>query len=181
MTEDELFDIIQPIIVSVTGLAGDHVILGDPNEGSPTGPYAAVRPMQNIDERGQANIIRKTSATPLSVDNDVKAQIIVQCDINFYRGNAMSTAQKLKQANKRSDISAILFKAKLGWQRAGNVVNLTTLQSNQQEARSQISLFLMYETSDKVTINSIENVPFEVQYPDGTVVLTGNITTPDAP
>jgi hypothetical protein len=181
MTEDELYDVLQPIVVLVTGLAADHVIKADPNEGAPTGPYAAIRVMQDINERGQANIIRKTSATPLSVDNDIRAQIIAKCDINFYRGNAMSTAQKLKQVNKRSDISATLFKAKVGWQRTSGVVNLTTLQSNQQEARSQISIFLMYETSDSITINSIESVQYEIQYPDGTVVETGTVTTPDAP
>ncbi len=181
MTEDEIFDIIQPIIVLVTGLAGDHVILGDPNEGAPIGPYAAVRPMNNLTERGQAIIIRKTSATALSVDNDVRAQMIAECSVNFYRGNAMSSAQKLKQANKRSDISTTLFKAKLGWQRTAQVNNLTTLQSNQQEPRAQISIFLMYETTDPITINSIENVPYEVQYEDGTVVATGNVLSPDAP
>lgn len=176
MTELEIFKIIQPIIITVTGLDGDHVILGDPNEGAPLGPYAAVRPQQSITERGQANVRRKNSVTPLFLDIDVRAQIIAECSVNFYRGNAMSSAQKLKQANKRSDISAILFKANLGWNRTGQVNNLTTLQSDQQEPRSQISLFLMYETTDPIVINTIESAEFEIQNPEGTVIATGSTT-----
>jgi hypothetical protein len=36
----------------------------------------------------------------------------------------------------------------------------------------------MYETSDQVTINSIESVGYEVQKEDGTVVASGEVKAP---
>lgn len=181
MTEDEIFDIVQPIIVLVTGLPGANVILADPNQNAPSGAYASIRPVQNITERGQANVIRSSSPGVTSVGVDVRAQMVVTCSVNFYRVNAMSNAQKLKQCNKRPDVSAMLFTAGLGWNRAGMVNNLSSLQSNNYEQRSQVSLFLMYETTDPVTINSIEEVQYNVQYEDATVVASGEILAPDAP
>lgn len=181
MNEDEIFDIIQPIVAQVTGLPLKQVILADPNEHAPDGEYAAIRPLQNIIERGQANIIRSTSASPNAVDIDVRAQIMAECSINFYRGNAMSSAQQLKQANKIPTVSNTLLRAKLGWSRTGPVNNLTTLQGSRQEPRAQISIFLLYSTSNVTTINSIENVPYEIQQADGQVLESGAVLTPDAP
>lgn len=181
MNEDEIFDILLPLLQAVTGLDGEHIILGDPDEGAPTGQYMAVRPLQNIDERGGATVKRKTSLTAASVDVSVHANIIAQCNINVYRGNAMSLAQKIKRMNLRPDVSAALFKAKMGWNRTSQVNNLTTLQSGRQEPRAQISVFLSYQTTDLITINSIEQVAFDVQYENGVVVASGDVTTPDVP
>lgn len=178
MNNIQLFDIIRPIILSVTGVP--ECILADPNAPAPTGEYAAVRPKQSITERGQANIIR-TNGTGNELDVDVRAQIIAECSVNFYRGNAVDYAERLKQCNKRPDISEALFRAKLGWNRTSAVNNLTTLQSNNQEQRAQISIFLMYETTDEVTINSIERASFDVQYETGVIVASGSVETIDAP
>lgn len=179
MTRDEVFDVVRPIILSVTGTP--EVILADPNAPSPKGEYASVEPKQSLSQRGQANIYRSTSTAPLAVDVDVRAQVIVECSINFYRGNARDRAERLFQANKRPDISASLFKAGLGWNRENAINNLTSLQSNNFEQRAQLSIFLMYETTDPVVINSIESLSFEVQYEDGTVVASGTVESPDAP
>ena len=178
MTNIELFDIIRPIIISVTGVP--ECILADPNAPAPSGEYAAVRPKQSISERGQSNIIR-TNGTGNELDVDVRAQIIAECSVNFYRGNAVDYAEKLKQCNKRPDVSASLYRAGVGWNRTSSVNNLTTLQSDNQEQRAQISLYLMYEATDSVTINSIERVNYDVQYETGTVVASGSVETIDAP
>ena len=178
MTNDELFDILRPIILSVTGVP--EVILANPNAPSPDGEYAAVQPQQSLTERGQANIIR-TAGTSTTQNVDVRAQIECTAWVNFYRGDTRSYAQKLKQCNKRPDVSATLFQSNLGWAGTSAINNLTALQSENYESRAQIALYLWYETSDQIEINSIERVSGEVQYEDGTVVATWDIETPDAP
>lgn len=173
MTREELFDIIRPIILTVTSVP--EVILADPNAPSPLGAYASVETKQAINQRGQANIRRATSVTPQSVDVDIRAQIIADCSINFYRGNARDLAERLLQANKRPDISGILFTAGLGWFGAGAVNNLTALQSDSYEQRAQVTIRLAYVTTDPLVINSIEAIPWEVQYEDATVVASGKV------
>lgn len=178
MTDEEIFDILRPIILDVTGVP--ECILADPNAPSPSGSYAAVRPLQTVGERGQANVIRigNNDATQTV---QVKAQIAATCWVNFYRDGAMNFAGKLKQANKRPDVSMTLLRNSLGWVGTENVNNLTALQSANFEERAQIAIKLWYETTDEATINSIERVSIGVEYEDGTLVDTVEVETPDAP
>ena len=167
MTRDEIYNIIKPIVQDVTGLRMVTIANAVDDHGtglpSPDGEYITIEPKQSIDQRGQANIYRTTSATPRSVDVDVRAQIIVELSINCFRGDdAISRLSRLQQCNKRPDVSAALFKAGLGWQRASVPNNLTRLQSGNPEQRAQIYIYLMYETSDIVTINNIESVGLTV-------------------
>lgn len=173
-----LFNTLSPIIKGATGIP--NVIVGDQNKGAPPGPYAAVRVKQQIAQRGQANI-RYKNATGPNVDADVFAQITVQCSINFYREGALDYAQKMHQANKKPTVSIALFKAGIGWNRSDPVNNLTSLQSSNLEERAQVSIYLMYESSDAETINSIESVTVEVQNEKADVLKTITVESPDAP
>lgn len=178
MTDEELFDILRPIILLVTGVP--ECILADPNAPAPNGSYAAVRPQQSITERGQANVIRigNNDATQTT---KVRAQIAATCWVNFYRDGAMSFAQKLKQCNKRPNVSITLLKNKLGWAGTDAINNLTALQSENFEERAQIAIRLWYETTDEDVINSIERANIGVEYENGTLVTTVDVETPDAP
>ena len=180
MTNLEVFNIMRQIVLTVTGVP--QVILANPNAPAPSGEYASIKPKQSITQRGQANIYRKTSATPQSQDEEVRAQIIAECSVNFYRGvSARDRAERLLQCNKRSDISTLLFQNGLGWNRAGPVNDLDALQSHNWEQRAQISVFVMYETRDEITINSIESAEWEIQDEDGTVISTGEIDSSNPP
>lgn len=185
MTNLQLFQILRQIVLSVTDV--EECILADqnkpgPRKGSkyPKGEYAVIQPQQSISERGQANIIRTAKPGAL-MDNEVKAQIACTAWVNFYRGDTRTNATKLKQCNKRSDISTLLFKNNLGWSGTSAVQNLTALQSENYESRAQIAINLWYETSDIIEINSIERISGSTEYADGTTVLTWEIETPDAP
>ena len=177
MNRIDIFQTIRPIIETVTGVS--TVVLADPNAPSPSDEYVSVEPKQSISQRGQANIHRSTSMTPESVDIDVRAQVMVEVSLNFYRGNARDRAERLLQANKRSDVSAILFKAGLGWNRENAINNLTALQSNNFEQRAQLSIFLMYETTDPFVINSIESVAVSVENENADVLETFEVTSSD--
>ena len=181
MNRVELFNIIRPIVASVTGVSNvilaDQVSSGGSGLPSPSGEYAVIEPKQSINQRGQANIYRNTSATPQSVDVEVRAQIIVEVSVNVFRGvDAVSRVERLLQCNKRPDVSATLFKNKLGWQRTSAPNNLTRLQSGNPEQRAQIYLYLMYETRDPVVINNIESASYSVEYEtSGDIVASGVI------
>lgn len=180
MTRLEIFNIIRPIVESVTGVStvilADQVRADGSGLPSPDGEYIVIEPKQSISERGQANIYRNTSATPQSIDVEVRAQIIVEVSVNVFRGvDALSRVSRLLQCNKRPDVSATLFKNKLGWNRTSAPNNLTRLQSGNPEQRAQIYLYLMYETRDPVTINTIESASYEIQYEDGQVIASGDV------
>lgn len=184
MNRIELFNILRPIVQSVTGVP--TVILTDQVSSSgsglpaPSGEYVTIEPKQSISQRGQANIYRNTSATPQSLDVEVRAQIIVEANINVYRGvDAVSRIERLLQCNKRPDVSAALRKGKLGWQRASAPNNLTGLQSGNPEQRAQVYLYLYYETRDPVTINNIESASWDVEYEtSGEIVASGSVSAP---
>lgn len=180
MNRLQLFNILRPIVASVTGVS--NVILADQVSStgsglpSPSGEYITIEPKQSINQRGQANIYRKTSVTPQSIDVDVRAQIVVEASVNVFRGvDAISRIDRLLQCNKRPTVSAALRAGKLGWQRTSAPNNLTRLQSGNPEQRAQVYIYLMYETTDIDVINTIESAGYEVQYENGDVIAQGTV------
>lgn len=102
MTNNEIFAALRPHILNVTGVS--ECILADPNGMAPEGPYASLRPRQSIRERGQANIVMRDGENDTIV-YEVRAQIVADCDVNFFRGEAMRYAELLKECHKRPDVS----------------------------------------------------------------------------
>lgn len=173
MTNKEIFAILRPIIMRVTGVP--ECILADPNAQAPKGAYCSIRPRQGISERGQANITTSTEPDR-KIRTNVRSQIICRCDINFYRGDAMQYAELLKECHKRPDVTWKLFKHHIGWGGTEAVNNLTALQSSNFEQRAQITVRLLYETLQSVVTNNIEHVETVLQdgmpqkyFTDGTV------------
>ncbi len=164
MTDLELFQILRPHIMTVTGVP--ECILADPNAQAPLGEYASVRPTQAVRMRGQANIYTSNQPGNL-VRTDVRAQIIADCDVNFYRGSALARARSLMECHKRPDVAWDLFRHKIGWGGTEAVNNLTALQASNFEQRAQITIRLMYETSSIVDINNILSASAVVQNENG--------------
>jgi hypothetical protein len=178
MNRLQIFNILRPIIASVTGVSevimADQVSATGSGLPSPSGEYITVEPKQSVSQRGQANVYRKNSATPRSVDTEVRAQVIVEVSVNVFRGvDAISRLERLIECNKRPLVSAALRAGKLGWQRTTVPNNLTGLQSGNPEQRAQMYIYLYYETTDAETINNIESSTWSVQYETDPIVLTG--------
>lgn len=164
MTRSNLFDILYPLIKTVTGLT--QVILADePGAPAPVGPYAAIEPFSGFTERGQAEqrhtLYQRNGYR--DVQTTITRKIIVEVSCNFYRGDARYTAMKLKEMIKRPDVYQALMTANVGWQRTGPVNNLTALQNDVMEQRAQISLFLMFDEVDMMIVNGINSVPIAIQ------------------
>lgn len=175
MTNNEIFAALRPHIINVTGIS--ECILADPNGMAPEGPYASLRPRQSIRERGQANIVVRDGENDTIV-YEIRAQIVADCDVNFFRGEAMRYAELLKECHKRPDVCWPLWKLGIGWGGTEPVQNLTVLQASNFEERSQITIKLLYESVNTVTVNNIRRVPFsiadgnaEVYFENGTVQL----------
>lgn len=172
MTDVEIFKVLRPIIMTVTGVP--ECIIADPNGRSPQGEYASVRPRQGVSERGQANIYVKDVPGDY-VRTDVRSQIVASCEVNFYRGEALRRAELLKQCNKRPDVAMTLLRNKIGWGGTEAVNNLTALQSANFEQRAQIVIKLWYETSDVVDINNILSASVIVEDEKEQVLQTINV------
>ena len=113
MTEMDIFTVMRTVIMTVTGVS--ECILADQQDDiSPSVPYASVRPIQSLRERGQANIY-KTNAANNQVQYDIRAQIITDCNVNFYRGDAMTYAQN---SNWESWIADVLGRTEAGTENA---------------------------------------------------------------
>lgn len=173
MTNEELFKKLRPIVMLATGVP-ECLLADQTGPGSmpaPKGAYATITPRQYIGERGQANVTTRDIPGDL-VETEVRAQIMCSASINFYRGEALMYAERLKQANKRPDISIMLFKAKIGWSSTDGVNNLTSLQSANFEQRSQITLRLMYEAISISEINNILSVEVALENEKAQVLQT---------
>lgn len=176
MTNEELFEVLREIVITATGVPECDLAdqPGPDTMPAPDGPYATITPRQSVGERGQANIITRDVAGD-QVEVDVRAQIMCAASVNFYRGEALMYAERLKQANKRPDISTMLFKAKIGWNGADAVNNLTSLQSANFEQRAQITLRLMYETSSLPVVNNILSAEVSLQNEKAQVIQTFSV------
>ena len=173
MTNEELFKKLRPIVMLATGvpecLLADQI--GPGSMPAPQGAYATITPRQSVSERGQANIVSRNVPGEL-VEVDVRAQIMCSASVNFYRGEALMYAERLKQANKRPDVSMMLYKAKIGWNSTDAVNNLTSLQSANFEQRAQITIRLMYETSSLPAINNILSATVALENEKAQVIQT---------
>ena len=185
MTSDELYSLVQQIVVAVTGLPGTRVIKADQTAPAPQGEYATVDTKRTSSMRGQA-IIRMGN-TPLvdspigqvhNVEHDIRPQMVTQVSVNFYRGNAHDHAADLLEANKRPDISEMLFLAGAGWQQAGPINDLTALQSAQHEPRAQVTIYLMHERTQTVETNAIYSTSVVVENESGDEIETINTDAP---
>ncbi|MNV08053.1 hypothetical protein D3C71_985090 [compost metagenome] len=164
MNNEELFKKLRPIVMLATGVP-ECVLADQAGPGSmpaPKGEYATITPRQYVGERGQANI-KSRDIPDDKVETEVRSQIMCSASINFYRGEALMYAERLKQANKRPDISMMLFKSKIGWNSTDGVNNLTSLQSANFEQRAQITIRLMYEAISVAEINNILSVEVALQ------------------
>tara|TARA_Y100000310_G_C20446612_1_gene698732 strand:- start:167 stop:712 length:546 start_codon:yes stop_codon:yes gene_type:complete len=180
MTSHELFRLVRTIVLNVTGVP--EAIKASQGAPSPSGEYATIKTTTGRRQHGQS-IIRRTNAALASspigpvhdVNQDVRPQIVAQAIVNFYRGNAHDYAESLLGANKRADISALLFQAGVGWQRVDGPTDLTALQSNEFEPRAQLTLHLMYEQSYSETINSIYSVEITTEDEDANTLNTTEV------
>jgi hypothetical protein len=173
MTNEELFKKLRPIVMLATGVP-ECILADQAGPGSmpaPKGAYATITPRQYVGERGQANVTSRDVPGD-QVEFDVRAQIMCSASINFYRGEALMYAERLKQANKRPDISIMLFKSKIGWNSADGVNNLTSLQSGNFEQRAQITIRLMYEAISLSEINNILSVSVSLENEKAQVLQT---------
>lgn len=173
MTNSEIFAILRPIVMTVTGVP--ECILADPNAQAPVGPYASIRVRQAIRERGQANIRITDLPVTREVRYDIRAQIICDVNIEFWRGDAMEYAEKLKECHKRPDVPWQLYRNKLGWGGTDAVNNLTALQSANFEQRAQITVRLYYEALDIVDVNRIEQVSASVENEKGVTLQSVDV------
>ncbi|WP_122425160.1 phage neck terminator protein [Pseudomonas viridiflava] len=176
MTNEELFKKLRPIVMLATGVP-ECLLADQAGPGSmpaPQGAYATITPRQSISERGQANVVSR-NVPGEQVEVQVRAQIMCSCSVNFYRGEAVMFAELLKQANKRPDISIMLFKSKIGWNSTDAVNNLTSLQSANFEQRAQITIRLMYETVSLPVINNILSASVAVENEESQVLQTFSV------
>jgi len=173
MTNEQLFAILRPIVMRVTGVP--ECILADQNAASPGGEYASIRPRQTIDQRGQAHLIPTNTPGDL-VQVDVRAQVIATATVNFYRGDAMARVERLKECNKRPDVSIDLFKAGVRWLGTSAANNLTALQSVNWEQRAQISVRLGYEVSSLSEVNNILSASVILEDEKARVLETFEVT-----
>lgn len=183
MTNDDLFNLVRQIVLTVTGVP--EAIEANQNAPAPAGDYATVWVKPNRQQRGQA-IIRHSSTdlvtSPIGqvhdVNHDIRPQVIGQVSVNFFRGSAHSYAAQLFEANKRPDVSELLFNAGVGWKQTGPVNDLTALQSNQNEPRAEITLSLMFEQTQNVTSNAIYSATINAEDGGGNQLQSETKTAP---
>lgn len=174
MTNQELFRILRPIILRATGVP-ELILANATSSGqAPSGEYASLYPRQTVRQRGQSNTYKRNIAGDF-VETKVRAQIIATCSVNFFRGDAHMYAERLIECNKHPDIGMMLMRAKLGWNGADGVNDLTSLQSANWEQRAQINIRVMYVTETQSEINNILSASAVIQDEKGRTLTTVNV------
>lgn len=165
MTREELFAVLRPIVIDVTGVP--ECILADQNETDPTGEYCSIEPFDNIRKRGQAAQSWEEvdpvdgDTNYMDLQHSVTTHQIVRTSFNFYRGSARDYANLLQDADKFSSVNDTLRASNIGWMDTGAVNNLTALQSGRQEPRHQIYVTFWINRTQTETVQQIYNVPIQ--------------------
>lgn len=175
MTNEELFQILRPQVIAVTGC--QQVILAAQNKNAPKGSYGSIQVRYRDSERGQANIYWK-NVDAGRVEQEVKAQRVMTCVVEFFRDNAKLYAERMQQMDKREDVVWALFKDKISIRSVANVMDLTALQSSNYEERARVEFDLYMEGSSKAVFNNILGVNYSVQNEKGQQVQGGEIRLP---
>lgn len=176
MTNNDLLQILRPVIQQLTGLDDSHVLMADQNAQAPKGPYCTIRPRQSVRQRGQANISVRTLGPLHDVETTIKRQIIGSCSIQFFRGEARQFAELVAEMNKLPSVQVALYRGKVGWGGASAVNDLTALQSANWEQRAQVTVNLMYETTSVDVVNAILSAEVVLEDEKGRVLQEVNVT-----
>lgn len=155
LTETEVFDLLRKIILSVTGV--DEVIEADTPMGAPSGEYATLRVLQS------SNGVAKGGTKEFKLADgrfkyEVRTPTSFECQINFYRGDVIRKAQKLRHCDRLPTVQGLLVINGLGWMTSSEVQNLTTLQFDRSESRAFVSVTLVGEVYINETVDPIEEV-----------------------
>lgn len=172
MNDVDLFKLLRPHVLRVSGVP--EVILAPQNKAAPKGEYASIQVRYNTSERGQANIYSREIPDD-KVETDVKAQRVMTCVVEFYRGEARQYAANLQQMNRRSDVVWPLFVEGISIRNMGVVLDLTELQSSNYEPRARVEMVLWMEGSSKVIDNYIKHVKINMQNEEGRVLEQGQV------
>ncbi len=182
MNRLELFSIMREIVLTVTGIS--ECILDDQNYTAPSGEYCTIEPFSNLRQIGRGAVTdeevdAEDGEDYYDIEETLTTLIEATVSVNFYRGDARNYAQKLMFCDERSDIHEKLLVNNLGWMRTDAANNLTTLNSAQQEPRSQINIYIQFEQDQSYTVQQIYHVEFEIQNEDGDIISTGEEIIPN--
>lgn len=168
MTDQEIFALLRPHIMRVTGVP--ELILYAQNQNAPKDPYGSLQVRSAIDERGQAITHKTYIKAEERFEIDVRPQMALTCVAEFFRGDAKLYAQRLLQMGKREDVIWPLFREGISIRNVGAVMDLTALQASNFEQRARVEIHLWLEGSSKYEINAITGVQTEYQNEAGDIV-----------
>lgn len=168
LTRETLFDALRTVVMTSTGVS--ECILDGQSGPAPDGDYATIGSFKTVTSLSQPSVSQTDTEQTLS------SNMHVECSVNFYRGDAQTTASKLNTAGFRNDVIWPLFSLGIKWQKVGPVNDLSALQSSRTEQRAQISVYLMFIETTTVALNRILKAPIKsIEYANGTEVYQGTI------
>lgn len=170
MTADEVFTLLRPVIIAVTGIP--DCIPGDDNEAAPTGPYAALKPVTTYRPRGRAKEI-ETILPDGTIQQEVRIQAMADATLIFYRTGAVDFANRMLAATRHRGAQGLLWGERLKIWSVGPINDLTVLQSGNREERAQTTLTIGFPVSTITTIAPIEKVPYRVDNENGDKLIQG--------
>lgn len=175
MDDLQIFNTMRQVVELTTGLG--YVIKADQNKPAPKGSYCSISLARAARQQGQAIIRHSTisSSQHDSLNEDVRAQGVLDVSLNFYRKDAHKHARSVMQANKLSDIQALLFANGIGWKGGSFINDLSALQSGNIEERAQITISIMFEEAIDIEVNSIYGVGVTVSDESDNVLASSDI------
>lgn len=153
MTDAELFQLLRPLVMTVTGCP--QIILAAQNSQAPKGEYGSIQIRYQNDERGHG-IIHSRNVPGDQIEFNVKPQRIMTCVAEFYRGNAKLYAERMQAMQRRDDVIWPLYKSGISLVDVRAVSDLTALQSSNWEQRARVEFVLWLQGESKYIENQIK-------------------------
>lgn len=175
MTDEQLFKILRPLVVTVTGC--NQIILAAQNSKAPVGEYGSIQIRYHNAERGHGMVSQK-NIPDARMEVSVKPQRIMTCVAEFYRGDAKVYAERMQQMQRRGDVVWPLFRHKIALSDVRPVHDLTALQSSNWEPRARVEFVLWMPGDSKYQENYIKAVDFYAENEVGKEIQGTRISAP---
>lgn len=164
----DLMAVVRNFVANATGLALDHVIIGNQSSPAPSGEYATVLTLTVAADGLDWNKFIETD--PGSGDGELTADTMgnreAEFSVQFFRTNVMENARNVLQYAKTPNGQFFLQQNKMAWRQESPASQAdSVVPGNTWEDRAAITLnFGFIETNTPQQINALTSQEITIEY-----------------
>ncbi len=164
-TQIELMAVVRNFIANATGLALDHVIIGNQSSPAPSGDYATVLTLNVTADGVDWNKFIEITPGSGQLTADTKGNREAEFSVQFFRDNVMEYARNVLQYAKTPNGQFFLQQNKMSWRQESSASQVdAVVPGNTWENRASITLNFGFIETNTQEINALTSSEITLEY-----------------